>query len=139
MGKISPPFLRCTFSIRIYLFIYLFIVCVHRLTWMFFQQLKLSYEKVTKKKPGNEVNFILGALAAAASVTVMIPLDTIKTRLVVQTASSPVAYKGMIDCCSRILREEGIGAFYKSLPPRLVSVVPMIAIQVSCRINDLLK
>jgi hypothetical protein len=97
---------------------------------MFFQQLKVSYEKLTKKKPGNELNFILGALAAAASVTVMIPLDTIKTRLVVQTANSPIAYKGMIDCFSRIIREEGIGTFYKSLPPRLVSVVPMIAIQV---------
>ncbi len=97
---------------------------------MFFQQLKISYEKILKKKPGNEVNFILGALAAAASVTVMIPLDTIKTRLVVQTASSPMAYNGMIDCFARIVREEGIGTFYKSLPPRLISVVPMIAIQV---------
>jgi Mitochondrial carrier protein len=27
------------------------------------------------------------------------------------------------------MREEGIGTFYRSLPPRLMSVVPMIAIQ----------
>ena len=30
----------------------------------------------------------------------------------------------------RVLREEGVGAFYQSLPPRLMAVVPMIAIQV---------
>jgi Mitochondrial carrier protein len=27
------------------------------------------------------------------------------------------------------MREEGVGAFYRGLPPRLVSVVPMIGIQ----------
>ena len=41
----------------------------------------------------------------------------------------PKAYKGVSDCFYRILKEEGVGAFYRSLPPRLMSVVPMIAIQ----------
>lgn len=31
--------------------------------------------------------------------------------------------------CVQILREEGIGSLYKSLPPRLFSVTPMIGIQ----------
>ena len=39
------------------------------------------------------------------------------------------AYKGIVDCAVRVFREEGIGAFYRGLPPRLVSVVPMIGIQ----------
>lgn len=99
------------------------------LTWMFFQQFKKTYTKVFKEKPSGEVNFILGACAAAGSVTVMIPMDTVKTRLVIQMSSHPDAYKGMSDCFYRIMKEEGIGAFYRSLPPRLVSVVPMIAIQ----------
>jgi Mitochondrial carrier protein len=34
-----------------------------------------------------------------------------------------------MDCFLRVMREEGIGTFYRSLPPRLMSVVPMIAIQ----------
>ena len=80
------------------------------------------------QKPTNEVNFVLGAIAAAGTVCVMIPIDTIKTRLVIQTGTSG-GYKGMTDCFFRILNEEGIGAFYRSLPPRLASVVPMIAIQ----------
>ena len=45
----------------------------------------------------------------------------------------PQAYKGMRDCFMRVLREEGVGAFYQSLPPRLMAVVPMIAIQVRDR------
>ena len=44
-------------------------------------------------------------------------------------ADCPIAYKGVSDCFYRILKEEGAGAFYRSLPPRLMSVVPMIAIQ----------
>jgi Mitochondrial carrier protein len=46
-----------------------------------------------------------------------------------QLAGCPTAYKGVSDCFYRILKEEGVGAFYRSLPPRLMSVVPMIAIQ----------
>ena len=64
----------------------------------------------------------------------MIPMDTIKTRLVTQTSLAArgtqiVPYKGIVDCAIRIAREEGIGVFYRGLPPRLVSVVPMIGIQ----------
>jgi hypothetical protein len=38
-------------------------------------------------------------------------------------------YLGIVDCAIRVFREEGIGAFYRGLAPRLVSVVPMIGIQ----------
>ncbi len=98
---------------------------------MFFQQLKKGFGRLLGRKPSNEWNFALGALAAAGSVSVMIPFDTIKTRIVVQSINCPSPYKGVADCFIRIFREEGVGAFYKSLPPRLYSVVPMIAIQVS--------
>jgi solute carrier family 25 S-adenosylmethionine transporter 26 len=98
------------------------------LTWMFFQQLKRAYEDYMGTAPNSEASFVIGAAAAAASVCVMIPLDTIKTRLVTQMAT-PGAYKGMRDCFYRVMQEEGLGAFYNSLPPRLASVVPMIAIQ----------
>jgi Mitochondrial carrier protein len=40
-----------------------------------------------------------------------------------------VAYKGIVDCAVRVFREEGLATFYRGLPPRLVSVVPMIGIQ----------
>jgi hypothetical protein len=96
---------------------------------MFFQQLKRSHEDWFGSAPNGEVSFILGAVAAAASVTVMIPMDTIKTRLVIQMAGNPRPYLGVKDCFVRILKEEGVGSFYRSLLPRLMSVVPMTAIQ----------
>jgi Mitochondrial carrier protein len=98
-------------------------------TWMFFQQLKRGYEEITQTKPSSRVSFILGAIASAASVCVMIPMDTVKTRLVIQQAGAINPYTGVSNCFSRILREEGVGALYRSLTPRLLSVVPMIAIQ----------
>ena len=59
----------------------------------------------------------------------MIPMDTIKTRLVTQSSVSNLNYTGILNCFARMLREEGIGSFYNSLTPRLVSVVPMIGVQ----------
>ena len=40
-------------------------------------------------KPSTSENFLLGAVAAAGSVSVMIPMDTIKTRLVTQVRDGP--------------------------------------------------
>ena len=87
------------------------------------------HETALKKKPNSETSFALGAVAAAAATAVMIPMDTVKTRLVIQTPNCCYPYKGVMDCFLRIMKEEGIGTFYRSLPPRLMSVVPMIAIQ----------
>lgn len=80
----------------------------------------------------NYENTIMGCLASAATVAIMIPMDTIKTRLVVQSSGRAIIgtpYKGIVDCAVRIAREEGIKTFYRGLAPRLVSVVPMIGIQ----------
>ena len=61
----------------------------------------------------------------------MIPMDTVKTRLVTQTAQAGVApYRGVVATLFRVIREEGVGSVYRALTPRLISVVPMIGIQV---------
>ena len=53
-----------------------------------------------------------------------------KTQLVTQmNYPDLVPYMGINDCFWRILKEEGVGAFYRGLVPRLLSVVPMIGIQ----------
>ena len=56
----------------------------YRLTWMFFQQLKKSFDDMLHRVPNTQENFVMGAIAAAGSVVVMIPMDTVKTRLVIQ-------------------------------------------------------
>jgi hypothetical protein len=102
------------------------------LTWTFFQQLKLARDRISGQPAKNYENTIMGCMASATTVCIMIPMDTIKTRLVTQVsgaATSGVAYKGIADCAVRILAEEGVGTFYRGLAPRLMSVVPMIGIQ----------
>jgi Mitochondrial carrier protein len=104
----------------------------YALTWTFFQELKRIRNAISDRPAKNYENTIMGCIASAATVTIMIPMDTIKTRLVVQSSSkvlSATSYKGIVDCALRITREEGIKTFYRGLVPRLISVVPMIGIQ----------
>lgn len=102
----------------------------YALTWTIFQQLKLAQLRIMQRPPKDVENSIMGCIASATTVCIMIPMDTVKTRLVTQTSrivSDP--YNGIADCFVRVLKEEGIGAFYRGLAPRLISVVPMIGIQ----------
>jgi hypothetical protein len=104
----------------------------YALTWTFFQQLKRMRSNFSDRPAENYENTIMGCVASAATVAIMIPMDTIKTRLVVQSslkALSGTPYKGIVDCAIRITREEGIKTFYRGLTPRLISVVPMVGIQ----------
>ena len=107
----------------------------YALTWTLFQQLKRLHQTAILAKQKNRVakdweNSVMGCLASATAVCVMIPMDTVKTRLVTQAGrSSEKVYKGIIDCAIKTFQQEGIGAFYRGLPPRLISVVPMIGIQ----------
>ena len=103
----------------------------YALTWTFFQQLKNFRNRISDRPAKDIENSIMGCVASATTVCIMIPMDTIKTRLVTQTSKvgTDVAYKGIIDCAVRVFKEEGIATFYRGLPPRLVSVVPMIGIQ----------
>lgn len=43
-------------------------------------------------------------------------------------AGQAVAYRGMVDCFVRTVREEGMQALFKGLAPNYVKVVPSIAI-----------
>mmetsp|Transcript_8800 Transcript_8800/g.21488 ORF Transcript_8800/g.21488 Transcript_8800/m.21488 type:complete len:441 (+) Transcript_8800:221-1543(+) len=104
----------------------------YALTWTFFQQIKRIRNRISDRLATNYENTIMGCMASATTVCIMIPMDTIKTRLVTQTSVNTmkgIPYNGIIDCGVRIAREEGIKTFYRGLAPRLLSVVPMIGIQ----------
>ncbi|KAL7441818.1 hypothetical protein ACHAXM_010128 [Skeletonema potamos] len=100
------------------------------LTWTLFEQIKRVRSRLFKRPAKDIENSIMGCMASATTVCIMIPMDTVKTRLVTQmNYPDQVAYKGINDCFRRVLAEEGVGAFYRGLTPRLLSVVPMIGIQ----------
>lgn len=63
----------------------------YALTWMFFQRFKVLHKRITgEEEPSNLENFVLGASASACGVCVMMPMDTVKTRLTTQTITSLV-------------------------------------------------
>jgi len=100
------------------------------LTWTLFEQVKRIRSSMSDRPAKDIENSIMGCIASATTVCVMIPMDTVKTRLVTQmNYPDLVPYKGINDCFRRVLKEEGAGAFYRGLAPRLLSVVPMIGIQ----------
>lgn len=41
------------------------------------------------------------------------PLDTIRRRLMMQSARKDILYKGMVDCARKVYKEKGLRAFYK--------------------------
>ena len=99
----------------------------YALTWMFFQQLKQSFLIFVGRVGTTFENTLLGSAAAAFACCVMIPIDTVKTRIVMSQRGG--GSLGVFETLSNILQGEGIFALYKALPPRLLSVVPMIGIQ----------
>ncbi|KAB5556585.1 hypothetical protein DKX38_007494 [Salix brachista] len=57
---------------------------------------------------------------SALTGAITTPLDVIKTRLMVQGSASANQYKGIIDCVSTVVREEGPTALLKGIGPRVL-------------------
>ncbi|XP_047317323.1 mitoferrin-like [Impatiens glandulifera] len=75
--------------------------------------------------PNNAVaHAAAGVCATVASDAVFTPMDMVKQRL--QLSNSP--YKGVMDCVKRVLREEGIRAFYASYRTTVLMNAPFTAV-----------
>ncbi|KAK6313300.1 hypothetical protein J4Q44_G00166470 [Coregonus suidteri] len=79
----------------------------------------------TNKAINPMVTGTFGAIAGAASVFGNTPLDVIKTRMQGLEAHK---YKSTLDCALKIMRHEGVRAFYKGTVPRLGRVCLDVAI-----------
>lgn len=66
-------------------------------------------------------NAVLGSIAGACAAASTTPLDVVKTRLMTQ-ASMPRAdrYTGVLDALARIHAEEGAGALFAGVKPRVM-------------------
>ncbi|CAL9058469.1 uncharacterized protein LOC135624751 isoform X1 [Musa acuminata AAA Group] len=92
---------------------------------VYFSVYEISKESLSRENPNNPVaHAASGVLATVASDAVFTPMDTVKQRL--QLKSSP--YKGVADCISRVLREEGIRAFFASYRTTVVMNAPYTAV-----------
>ncbi|URE42812.1 Mitochondrial carrier protein [Musa troglodytarum] len=92
---------------------------------VYFSVYEISKKSLSRDNPNNPVaHAASGVLATVASDAVFTPMDTVKQRL--QLKSSP--YKGVADCISRVLREEGIRAFFASYRTTVVMNAPYTAV-----------
>jgi len=86
-----------------------------------------AYEALKRKltPKGEQLNPLAvvcaGGMAGVANWSVAIPADVIKSRL--QTAP-PGTYSGLIDCVSKLLKQEGPKALFKGLGPAMLRAFP---------------
>lgn len=78
------------------------------------------------------MSLLIGGLSGAMGPVVNNPLDVVKTRLQKQNTAKntniPPKYTGLVQACFRIANEEGAGALWKGITPRLMRIVPGQAI-----------
>ncbi|KAG6503161.1 mitoferrin-like [Zingiber officinale] len=92
---------------------------------VYFSVYEFSKKSLSGNNPSNPfAHAASGVFATVASDAVFTPMDTVKQRL--QLKSSP--YKGVLDCVARVLREEGIGAFFASYKTTVVMNAPYTAV-----------
>ncbi|KAJ8384524.1 hypothetical protein AAFF_G00204390 [Aldrovandia affinis] len=72
--------------------------------------------------------FIAGSLAGATAQTAIYPMELMKTRLTLRKTGQ---YSGMFDCGKKILKKEGVKAFYKGYIPNILGIIPYAGIDLA--------
>lgn len=70
----------------------------------------------------------ISTLAGILSSALATPADVIKTRLQVTPSKGIEPYKGIRDCFVRTVKNEGFGALFKGVVPRVLVVSPLFGI-----------
>ena len=92
---------------------------------VYFSVYEFFKEKMGGNKPGHHPlsHAMAGILATVSSDAVFTPMDVVKQRLQLPGNS----YRGLMDCIGKILRNEGIKAFYASYRTTIVMNAPYTA------------
>ncbi|XP_036199308.1 calcium-binding mitochondrial carrier protein SCaMC-1 [Myotis myotis] len=99
-----------------------------------------AYEQYKKmltwegQKLGTFERFVSGSMAGATAQTVIYPMEVLKTRLAVGRTGQ---YSGLFDCAKKILKHEGMGAFFKGYIPNILGIIPYAGIDLA--VYELLK
>ncbi|CAI7908427.1 unnamed protein product [Closterium sp. NIES-54] len=83
-----------------------------------YEQLKIQLKKTLKRDLKDPEMAVVGAISGAITGAVTTPLDVIKTRLMTQGTSGQ--YKGIIDCIQKTAAQDGAGALFKGVGPRVM-------------------
>ncbi|KAJ2808203.1 mitochondrial aspartate-glutamate transporter agc1 [Coemansia helicoidea] len=79
-----------------------------------------------------------GAIAGVTGVSIVFPLDMVKTRLQNQKpVQGRMPYAGGVDCFRQIVSREGVRGLYRGLVPNLAGVTPEKALKLA--VNDIMR
>ncbi|KXH44940.1 mitochondrial carrier protein [Colletotrichum nymphaeae SA-01] len=88
-----------------------------------FTTFAMLQERVAARWPqlegGVGSTLVLGGVSGVFTVYASMPFDNIKTRMQ-SVQSAEARYTGMVDCAARILKRDGVFAFWRGTSPRLV-------------------
>uniref|UniRef100_A0A667X7I4 Solute carrier family 25 member 24 n=1 Tax=Myripristis murdjan TaxID=586833 RepID=A0A667X7I4_9TELE len=90
-----------------------------------------QYKKLLASDAGKiEIHerFMAGSLAGATAQTAIYPMEVLKTRLTLRKTGQ---YSGMYDCAKKILKREGVKAFYKGYIPNMLGIIPYAGIDLT--------
>uniref|UniRef100_A0A4W6F707 Solute carrier family 25 member 24 n=1 Tax=Lates calcarifer TaxID=8187 RepID=A0A4W6F707_LATCA len=90
-----------------------------------------QYKKLLASEPGKiqtHERFMAGSLAGATAQTAIYPMEVMKTRLTLRKTGQ---YSGMFDCAKKILKKEGVKAFYKGYIPNILGIIPYAGIDLA--------
>lgn len=83
-----------------------------------YEQLKLVFARTYRRPPATHESSVIGAVAGAITGTVTTPFDVLKTRLMVAPLGG--RYRNIMHATRTIVAEEGVGALFRGLGPRLL-------------------
>lgn len=93
---------------------------------VYFSVYEICKKSFSGGNPNNPAAYaVSGVFATVASDAVFTPMDMVKQRLQLGKHSP---YKGVFDCVKRVLRDEGIGAFYASYKTTVLMNAPFTAV-----------
>ncbi|KAG1963700.1 calcium-binding mitochondrial carrier protein SCaMC-1 [Pimephales promelas] len=90
-----------------------------------------QYKRILTKEGGkvqSHERFIAGSMAGATAQTAIYPMEVMKTRL---TLGKTGQYSGMFDCAKKIMKKEGVKAFYKGYVPNIIGIIPYAGIDLA--------
>ena len=106
----------------------LFLVSHGVIQFVAYEELKSLKTNDGEKKLGIWEPLWMGALSKTIASSSTYPWQTIKSRIQQRQKVDGKPYNGMIDCCTRIVKNEGVRGLYKGLAPNLIRIAPGAAI-----------
>ncbi|GCB81354.1 hypothetical protein scyTo_0021381, partial [Scyliorhinus torazame] len=94
----------------------------------------MAYEQYKKLFARDKQNittaerFLSGSLAGATAQTIIYPMEVMKTRMALRKTGQ---YSGVGDCVKKIIKHEGLIAFYKGYIPNILGIIPYAGIDLA--------